>query len=194
MTEETNNPKQSHSPKSAIDIIADTMLEFREEMEFFNNAGTRIAARTRLIIRVGFTALLISSVILVYMIYQMANNMSAMTTHMVDMYNNFGSMSQDMKAITNTVDLMGNNVAGVPLIAESMTLIDRDVSTMNDSVYGINQNIAAIDNDMIGINTNMQEMTGRLSNMKHSVNSMSYDVNDMSQPMTSGPWSDFWPR
>lgn len=194
MTEETNNPKQSNSPPSAIDIIADTMLEFREEMEFFNNAGTKIAARTRLIIRVGFSALLISSVILVYMIYLMAENMSAMTTHMVDMYNNFGSMSQDMQAITKTVDLMGNNVSGVPLIAESMNLIDKDVNTMNDSVQGMNQSMAAIDYDMNGINTNMQEMTGRLSNMKHSVNSMSYDVNDMSQPMTSGPWSDIWPK
>ncbi|OOY42895.1 hypothetical protein BOV91_05545, partial [Solemya velum gill symbiont] len=165
MTEETNSPKQGNSPPNAIDIIADTMLEFREEMEFFNNAGTKIAARTRLIIRVGFTALAISSVVLIYMIYLMANNMSAMTTHMVDMYNNFGSMSQDMQAITKTVDLMENNVSGVPLIAESMNMIDNNVITMNESVSGMNQSIAAIDNDMVGINVNMQEMTGRLSNM-----------------------------
>lgn len=193
MTKETTEQKKDEAP-NAIDILSNTMLEFREEMQFFNNSGSKIAARTQFILRIGFTALIISSIILVIMIYQMAQNMSSMTTHMEDMYNNFGSMSQDMKEITETVDLMGSDITGMPIIAESMIKIDGDVGSMNGSIHGMNQGIASIDHNMVTVNSNTREMAGRLSNMKHSVNTMSHDVNQMSLPMNSGPMQDLWPK
>ena len=76
MEEKAMKPAAS---RDAVEILADTMLEFRDEMEFFNNSGSKIARRTRLILRVGFIALLVSSVILVMMIVQMANNPSTTT-------------------------------------------------------------------------------------------------------------------
>ncbi len=193
MSKDSINTTSDKRP-DAIELIASTMIEFRDEMECFDAIGTRIAAKTRFIMRIVFTTLTISSIYLVFMIFQMASNMTAMTTHLEDMYSNFGTMSEDMSEIARTVDSMGNNISGIPVIAESMIQIDGEVSTMRGSVYEINQSIAAIDNDMVSINSNMQEMTGRLSNMSYSVNSMSYDVNEMSLPMNSGPMSGFWPR
>ncbi len=193
MSEESINTINETSP-DVFEMIATTMIEFREEMEYFDGIGTRIAARTRFIMRIVFTTLILSSIYLVFMIFQMATNMSSMTTHLEDMYSNFGIMSQDMSEIAQIVGSMGSNITGIPVIAESMIQIDGDVSTMRGSVYEMNQSIAAIDGDMVRINSNMQEMTGSLSNMNHSVNSMSYDVNEMSLPMNSGPLSGFWPR
>ena len=193
MNKDSINATSEKRP-DAIELIASTMIEFRDEMECFDALGTRIAAKTRFIMRIVFTTLTISSIYLMFMIFQMATNMTAMTTHLEDMYSNFGTMSEDMSEIARTVDSMGKNISGIPVIAESMIQIDVDVSTMRGSVYEINQSIAAIDNDMVRINSSMQEMTGRLSNMSYSVNSMSYDVNEMSLPMNSGPMSGFWPR
>ena len=177
-----------------FEMIADTMTLFREEMEYYDTIGIKIAAKTRFILRAVFTTLTLSAIYLVYMIYQMAMNMSTMTTHLEDMYSSFGVMSQDMHEITQTVDSMGWSISGIPVIAESMHQMDSEVRAMKGSVHEINQSIMTIDNNMVTINSNMQVMTGRLNNMRHSVNSMSYDVNEMAAPMNSGPISEFWPR
>lgn len=186
--------KIDRKPQDVFEIIAITMNEFREEMEYYDEIGTRIASRTRFIMRIVFITLTMSSIYLVFMIYQMSNNMSAMTVHLEDMYSSFGTMSQDMREITRMVDSMDKSISGIPVIAESMSQIDGDVRVMTGSVYEINKSITAIGSDMLNINTNMQEMTGRLYNMNRSVNLMSYDVNEMATPVNSGPMSGFWPR
>lgn len=186
--------KIDRKPQDVFEIIAITMNEFREEMEYYDEIGTRIASRTRFIMRIVFITLTMSSIYLVFMIYQMSNNMSAMTVHLEDMYSSFGTMSQDMREITRMVDSMDKSISGIPVIAESMSQIDEDVRVMTGSVYEINKSITAIDSYMLNINTNMQEMTGRLYNMNRSVNLMSYDVNEMAAPINSGPMSGFWPR
>lgn len=191
-TNKINKPDE-RTP-DVFDFIAEKMSEFREEMEYYDGIGVKIAAKTRFIMRVVFTVLTISSFYLVFMIYQMSNNMSAMTSHLEDMYTNFGSMSQDMHVITKAVDSMDRSITGMPVIAQSMTQMDGDVRAMRSSVYEINQSISAIDNDMVKINSNMYEMTGRLYNMNRTVNLMTYDVNEMAAPMNSGPMSGFWPR
>lgn len=193
MKKDSINATNEKTP-DAFEMIASTMIEFRKEMEYFDAIGTGIAAKTRFIMRLVFTTLTISSIYLVFMIFQMAGNMSAMTTHLEDMYSNFGTMSEDMSEIARTVDTMGKSISGIPMIAESTTQLDGDVSNIKGSLYEINQSIAAIDNDMVRINSNMQEMNGRLYNMSRSVNSMSYEVKEMSLPMNSGPMSGFWPR
>jgi len=177
-----------------FEMIAGTMTAFREEMEYHDRIGIKIAKKTRFILRAVFATLILSAVYLVYMIFQMATNMSTMTTHLEDMYSSFGTMSRDMREITQTVDSMGRNISGIPVIAESMHQMDADVLVMKDAVHEINQSITAIDSDMVKINSNMQVMTGRLYNMNHSVNLMGYDVNEMAAPVNSGPMSGFWPR
>ena len=181
-------------PADAFAAIADAMIEFRDEMKSYDVIGTRIAARTNFILRSVFAILFISSIYLVYMIFQMSSNMGIMTGHLESMYGRFGSMSQDMREITQMVDLMGNSISGIPLIAGSMVEMNEYVGAMNGSVQGMNTSMIAIDNDMAWIDLNMREMNSRMSNMNRAVNSMSYDVNEMSQPMNSGPMSGFWPR
>ena len=184
----------SDKPVDAFKAIADTMTEFRSEMEHFDGLGTKIASRTRFIMKSVFATLVISSIYLLYMIFQMSSNMTIMTTHLESMYGRFGSMSGDMREITRMVDLMGNSISGISTIADSMTEMDRHVSAMSGSVDGMNSSMTAIDNDMAWINSNMHEMTGRMAGMSRAVNSMSYDVNEMAAPMNSGPMSGFWPR
>ena len=178
----------------AFQMIAGIMTDFRNEMEYFDSIGSSIAAKTRFIIRAVFITLIISSAYLVYMIIQMSNNMTIMTTHLEDMYSSFGTMSNDMHEITQTVDLMSRSISGIPSIADSMIQIDKDVNAMKGSVNAINLNITAIDQDLVKINLSMWEMTGRLSNMNRSVNLISHDVNEMASPINSGPMSGFWPK
>ncbi|MEN8169685.1 MAG: hypothetical protein ABFS08_05630 [Pseudomonadota bacterium] len=184
----------SNKKQDAFDMIANAMNDFSDEMEYFDSLGTKIAAKTRFIMRSVFAILTIGSLYMIVMIYQMANSMGVMTNHLEDMYGRFSTMSGDMREITRMVDSMGTNISGIPDIAESMTIIDSDVRAMSGSVNKMNGSVTNIDNDMIQINVNMKEMTGRLSNMSRSVNSMSYDVNEMAAPMNSGPMTGFWPR
>ena len=193
MSKNSINTSAEISP-NFFEMMTDTMIEFRTTMEDHDNIGIKIATKTRLIMRTVFATLIISAIYLVFMIFQMSHNMSAMTVHLEDMYSSFGSMSQDMHEITRTVDSMGRNISGMPLIAESMTQISGDVRAMTGSVYAMNQSMTAIDNDMIRINSDMHEMTGRLYNMNRSINLMGNDVNQMAAPMNNGPWSGFWPR
>jgi methyl-accepting chemotaxis protein len=185
---------QNEKPADAFEAIASAMVEFRSEMEYYNGRGEKIAKRTRFIMRAVFATLIVSSIYLVFMIFQMANNMSVMTGHLESMYSRFGSMSQDMREITGLVDSMGKSISGIPAIAQSMTLMDEDVGAMSGSVFEMNTSMTAIDSDMVRINTDMHEITGRLSNMNRAVNWMTRDVNEMAAPMNSGPMSDFWPR
>ena len=178
----------------AFEAIARSMVKLRSQMAHFDVMGTRIANRTRFILRAVFSTLTLSSIYLVFMIYQMANHMVIMTDHLESMYSRFGSMSQDMRNISVYVDSMGKNISGIPAIAGSMVEMNKDVGAMTTSVFNMNTSISTIDHDMVRINTDMQEMTARLSNMNRAVNWMSNDVNEMAAPMNSGPMSGFWPR
>jgi uncharacterized protein YoxC len=193
MSEDSKNVSDVRAPDT-IELIASTMTEFRQDMEHFDAIGIKIAVKTRFIMRLVFTTLILSSVYLVFMIMDMADNMNAMTARLEEMYSNFGAMSHDMHAIAATVNAMEKDITGIPVIADSMYQINGEVGYMTGSVSKINLSITAIDKDMTGINTSMQEMTGRLYNMSNSVNSMRYDVNEMSLPMNFGPLDDFWPR
>jgi hypothetical protein len=192
------NNDNTHTPGSntadAFTAVADAMIDFRDEMQNYDAIGTRIAARTNFILRTVFATLFVSSIYLVYMIFEMSSSMSIMTGHLESMYGRFGSMSQDMREITHMVDSMGNSISGIPVIAGAMTEMDGHVSAMSGSVHGMNTIMTAIDKDMVWIDLNMREMTGRLSNMNRAVNWMSHDVNEMAQPINSGPMSGFWPR
>ena len=192
MIDNTTSPEVKTA--DAFEKIASAMGEFRSEMEHFDIIGTKVAKRTRYILRIVFAILTISSIYLVFMIYEMADHMVIMTEHLESMYGRFGSMSQDMHGITELVDSMGNNISGIPEIAQSMVTMNNDVGVMTSSVFEINQSIGTIDYDMVRINTDMQEITGRLSNMNRAVNWMSNDVNEMAAPMNSGPMSGFWPK
>ena len=189
-----NTDPPNEKTADAFEAIAGAMTEFRQEMEHFDGLGTKIANRTRFIVRSVFATLIISSIYLVFMIFQMANNMSVMTDHLESMYSRFGSMSQDMREITGLVDSMGKSISGIPVIAQSMVEMNEDVGAMTGSVFEMNTSVTTIDNDMVRINVDMQEITGRLTNMNRAVNWMSNDVNEMAAPMNSGPMSGFWPR
>ena len=194
MMDNDNTTPPDEKSADAFKAIASTMVKFRNEMEQFDNMGTKVANRTRFILRAVFATLTISSIYLVFMIYQMANHMIVMTDHLESMYGRFGTMSQNMHGISELVDSMGNSISGIPVIAQSMMKMDEDVSAMTGSVTEINTSITTIDYDMVRINTDMYEMAGRLSNMNRSVNRISNDVNEMAAPMNSGPMSGFWPR
>jgi len=193
MDKDSSNMTKEESLDVA-ELIANTLTEFRQEMEYVDEIGGKIAARTNSIVKIVFVILLVSALYLGFMIFQMANNMGSMIIHLENMYSNFGEMSQNMNDITKSVNKMGDSISGTPVIAEAMIQIDQDVKAMSGSIYGINQSITAIDHDMVKINVNMQEMAGRLSNMSYSVNSMTYDVNEMAAPMNSGPMDGFWPN
>ncbi len=193
MDKDSSNMTKEESLDVA-ELIANTLTEFRQEMEYVDEIGGKIAARTNSIVKIVFVILLVSALYLGFMIFQMANNMGSMIIHLENMYSNFGEMSQNMNDITKSVNKMGDSISGTPVIAEAMIQIDQDVKAMSGSIYGINQSITAIDNDMVKINVNMQEMAGRLYNMSYSVNSMTYDVNEMAAPMNSGPMNGFWPN
>lgn len=194
MMDNDNTTPPNEKTADAFEAIASTMVKFRNEMEQFDNMGTKVANRTRFILRTVFGTLTISSIYLVFMIYQMANHMIVMTDHLESMYGRFGTMSQNMHGISELVDSMGNSISGIPVIAQSMMKMDEDVSAMTGSVTDINTSITTIDYDMVRINTDMYEMAGRLSNMNRAVNRISNDVNEMAAPMNSGPMSGFWPR
>lgn len=178
MTEISQNP---------VSIAATAMGVFRSEMEAIDKIGGKVGRRAALLTRVILTAMGISGVYLVYLVYIMTSDLETMVGKFENMHNHMGTMSSEMKQITQSVTHMGTNVQGMPSIA-------RDMLAMSGSVDGMLTSIGQIDLTIDGMNVSVYqmgqgttEMTYRFSNLSTVVGRMNRNVNTMLGPFNMLP-------
>jgi hypothetical protein len=163
-------------------LLKETMGQFRAEMETIDKNATKIAAGTNRTIRMVLTLLGGASIYLVYLIYSMAGYLAVMLGHLDDMYAQFGLMSDDMQVITRSVENMGSNITGMPVMAKNMEVMSMDMLDMASSVEAMNNEMLRMESStgVIGINTG--EMALRFDNLNRAVNHIGYNVNQMGKP------------
>ncbi|MBF0157903.1 MAG: hypothetical protein HQL58_00090 [Magnetococcales bacterium] len=167
---------------TTIRTVTEILSLFRTEMEEVDAVGIRIRNRTTRLIRVVLTVLAISSSVILFLVADLTGSMTQMIDSMNTMYHHFGYMSNDMSLITVSVKNMGQNIEGIPVIAESMQQMSRDVGGMESSVVGMSQRMQSMERGIAAIDRGVWEMSGRFNSVTRAVSRMNYNVNQMARP------------
>ena len=166
-----------------LTILTEEMGQFCAEMETIDKVATRIASKTTRIIRMVMITLAIASIFLSFLAYSMTNYLAVMLGHLDDMYAEFGIMSDNMQVITRSVDSIGGNVSGMPVIAENMSSMSADLKGMTGSVMDIKLEMNGMENNTGMLNVNTGEMVYRFDNLNRAVHHIGYNVNQMGKPI-----------
>jgi methyl-accepting chemotaxis protein len=173
----------SDQDTKTLALLAEEMGQFRAEMETIDKTAVKIAASTSRTIRVVLTLLSVLSLYLIYLVFSMASYLAVMLGHLDNMYAQFGLMSDDMQVITQSVENIGGNITGMPVIAENMTGIRTDMLDMVNSVESISHEITGMENSTGVIGLNTSEIALRFDNLNRTVNHIGYNVNQMGKPI-----------
>lgn len=164
-------------------VLTEAMGQFRAEMEAIDKDAVRIAVSTNRIIRLVLTLLGGLSLYLVYLIFSMAGYLAVMLGHLDNMYAQFGFMSDDMQVITRSVENIGGNITGMPVLAKNMNVMSMDMLDMASSVGAINNEMLRMESSTGVIDVNIGEMALRFYNLNRAVNHIGYNVNQMGKPL-----------
>ncbi len=162
--------------------LSEEMGQFRAEMETIDRVAVKIATRTTRIIRVVLVLLSVASLLLIYLVFSMASYLAVMLGHLDDMYAQFGIMSDDMQEITRSVENIGGNITGMPVIAHSMGNMSMDMTQIVGAVAAINQDMLSMESSTGVIGMDTAEMAHRFDNLNRAVSHIGYNVNQMGKP------------
>lgn len=162
--------------------------QFETEMFQFNSQGLVIARRTILIVRIVIILLLITALVIFWLLYDFNSDLEMSINNMVDMYNRFNKMSEDMDKITQAVVHMNQNIQGIPIIADSMSIMNDDVAQMQQYVSQMTQDVVSMDEKMTIIDYEVNQMANHFEHLNDTVYGMQYNVNQMSRPIDT-----IWP-
>ncbi len=174
-------------PEDTLQLLHQTASQFEQQMESINQRGQRIARVTLNIIRAVLVVLGISILVIFITIAKLSDDMRGVVSNMVEMYERFGTMSDDVDVMTRSVRAINQNMEGMPAIATRMQQMRQTVVGMQTDVGGMTQNISNIDGQMVIISQGVADMSGRFEHLAHTVNRMNYNVHQMSGPLRMFP-------
>lgn len=164
-------------------LLTEEMKYFRDEMEAVDKVARRISGKTTRIIKWVMLMLCIASLFLVFLVYSMSNYLAVMLGHMDNMYIEFGSMSENMQVITRSVDNIGGNISGMPVIAKNMHSMSSDLNAMVGSMDTIKLEMSAMEGKTAAMSGGTGEMALRLDNLYRAMHHIGYNVNQMGKPI-----------
>ena len=168
--------------KETVTLLYETAAKFESDMARLNQTGERIAKRTILIVKSVLGLVAVVAVVIFFLIAGLSESIKVAIDNMVDMYQRFGLMSQDMASMTASVTRITGNVGGMPVIADRMRTMDSNVLRMRDSVHGMTGNMVQMDANMALLDLGVQEMTRRFGHLNFTVGTMTSNVSQMARP------------
>ena len=122
----------------------------------------------------------------IYFVNSLTQEIKVMISSMVEMYEHFGRMSDQMQDMTTYVKSMENDI-------EMMVIMKKQMGQMNGEVFSMTQDMNAMSHDMenmdvriYSMNINVQQMAQRFRHMNMNVGNMGYNVNQMSNVVPGG--------
>ena len=159
------------------------MERFRAEMESVDETANRIASKTTYIIKLVMVILSLASLVLIYLVYSMSTHLAIILTHLDNMYSEFGIMSANMQEITHSVENIGGNISGMPLIAKNMNNMSADMGGMVGSVKDIKTEMLGMNHNTGSMSADTGEMANRFDSLNRSVHHIGYNINQMGKPI-----------
>jgi hypothetical protein len=173
--------------KETVTLLYETAAKFESDMARFSQRGEKIAKRTMVIVKSVLGLVGVSAVVIFLLIGGLSESIKVAISNMVDMYQRFGLMSQDMASMTASVTHITENVGGMPVISDRMRTMNSNVLGMRDSVHGMTGNIVRMDADVAVLDFGVQEMTRRFGHLNFTVGTMTSNVNQMARPARAMP-------
>jgi len=170
------------SLRTALKAMHREAVDFERAMEDISHRGERIASRTSWIIRGVVMLALVAGLSIFYLTYLLVDDMKLLAGDMVNMYRQFGAMTDHVTQMDKSVVEMGGHVGGIPLIAKDMESMSRSVGSMQRSVAQMDDAVAQMDANMVVVTNGVHDMAGRFGVLTHNVEGMSWNVNQMRQP------------
>lgn len=175
-------------PADPIDEIAHALATVRGEMEAVDVVATRIARRTQRTLMLVMGVLALASLLVLLLVFRMAQNMARMNSELATMYGHFGNMTVEMRRITTRVSHIGESVSRLPGIAQDIQAMKGGMHGMVQSMEQMNRDTGVIDTNLVSMNGGMQEMTQHFGTIGRAVNHMQYNSYQMSAPMSWFPF------
>jgi hypothetical protein len=173
--------------KETLTLLHETAAKFESDMARFNRTGERIARRTMLIVKAVLGLVAVSAVVIFILIGGLSGSIKVAIGNMVDMYQRFALMSQDMASMTASVTRITENVGGMPVISDKMRTMNGNVLDMRDRVHGMTGHIVQMNADVALLDLGVQEMTRRFGHLNFTVGTMTSNVNQMARPARAIP-------
>lgn len=171
-----------HEMNDAVAIISAAFGSFKAEMVQIDAFAAKIAQRTQWFIRVTMSVLVVAFAYVFFQVTQVTTNMADLIGSMDTMLNRFGGMSEDMGYLTTAVQSMGENIQGMPVIAQDMKRMNQDVAGMRHSVTTMLGDVIGMDKNVDTIRLGIHQMAVRFVNVNGAVSHMNYNVRQMSRP------------
>ncbi|MEO5330724.1 MAG: hypothetical protein H7839_01765 [Magnetococcus sp. YQC-5] len=168
--------------QTTVDVISGIMNQFNTDMTTLEQAAVKISRNTNRLILASVTVLIICSVIILYLVMNLTNNMNAMIESINILYVRIEHISKNMQRITPTTQNMEQNLQGMQTIANTMRHINGDLTGMNSSVTGMTKNVQSMENNIASINNGVWEIGGRLNSITGAVTHINYNSNQMARP------------
>lgn len=175
------------SVENTLNIALTAIHNFDQEMEIFFIEGEKIAKRTNQIINTVLIIIMLAILYMFYITWQLSSEIIHLSTHMIQMYDQFGVMTQHVNAITDSVKDMNKHTTNIFYIAKDMQNMSHNVSGMQHSVADMDNSVASMNLNMYKVTMNVQEMAIRFNAMTGSVQGMGWNVNQMQQPTNMLP-------
>lgn len=160
-----------------------SMQDFATEMDEMNTYSKIIAKRTLVIVSITLLFAILCSGYLILLVNKLNDDMRHLAGNMVQMYQHFGDMAEDVEEISYYVKNIGDKIVTIPRISKSMTLMSNDLAGITGNIRLIEGSVTTMDSNMGNISVNMKDMTQRFGRMTQNVEYMRKNINEMAKPM-----------
>jgi methyl-accepting chemotaxis protein len=170
----------TQEPRDALVRLNERLVAMEQELE---QTRTRsLAQRGRAGRAIHLLLALIGALALLnlYYVSNMAGDVRVVARSMVEMYTNFGQMSERMQHIRQHVQSMGEQIRMMPVMTEQLQGMRGYMAQMRSDVEGMRDRMAQMQERVGTMNSDIREMAGRFRNMNRSVYGLGADVREMS--------------
>ncbi len=164
-----------------IEKVVQRLAQIKEELLEMKVESNYIRNKTNNMIRAVFFVIGVFALINFYFVTGVAQEAKVTVSSMVDMYTNFGEMSERMSQIRQHVESMGENVKTMPIMVEQMKGMSEYMATMHTDVSGMGDKMVEMETSVNSMNQDIDEMSKRFHNLNYSMEHMVRDVNEMSK-------------
>ena len=163
-----------------IEKIVQRLAQMKADLLDVKVESNYIRRKTDNMIRAVFFVIGVFAMINLYFVTGVAQEAKVIVSNMVEMYTNFGQMSERMSQIRQHVESMGANVKTMPIMAEQMKGMSEYMATMRTDVSGMGDKMVDMETSVNSMNKDIYEMSKRFHNLNYSMEHMVRDVNQMS--------------
>jgi archaellum component FlaC len=164
-----------------IEKIVQRLAQIKEELLEAKVKSKYVHRKTNNLIRMIFFVIGVFAMINLYLVTGVAQEAKVIVSSMVEMYTNFGQMSEQMSQIRQHVESMGTNVKTIPIMAEQMQGMSEYITTIRTDVSGMRNKMVDMEISVNVMNQDIDEMSKLFHSLNYSMEHIVRDVNEISK-------------